>query len=77
MNRLLAAFEAQIRRSAKDEGEARRKLDQLAAEPPEVRRKRVAELRAGRAAGSARGRMTAEDADALVARLAAADAMYG
>lgn len=77
LNRLLAAFEAQIRRSAKDEDAARRTLAEFAAEPRELRRQRLAEARQGRTSVVTAGRMSEDDAEALVARLAAADAAFG
>lgn len=73
---MLAAFEATIRRSAKDESDVKRTMAALAAEPPEVRKQRRADALAGRAAPATAGRMSVEDAEAMMARFAAADAMF-
>lgn len=73
---MLAAFEATIRRNAKDDGDAKRTLAALAAEPIEVRRERRAAERAGILAPGS-GRMTVDDAEAMLARFAAADAAFG
>lgn len=74
LNRLLAAFEAQLRQGAKDEAEWRRTQGLLTAEPKEVRDERRAAARAG--APPAAGRTTVDDAEAMIARFALADAMY-
>lgn len=79
LNRLLAAFEASLRRGAKDESESQRLQAQLTAEPPEVRARRRKEARQAAASGRAapgRGTMSVDAAEALMARFAAADAMY-
>jgi len=73
---MLAAFEAQMRRVAKDESEAKRTMAALTAEPPEVRRQRREAARAGARAPSG-GRMTVDSAEAMLARFAAAEALYG
>ena len=77
LNRLLAAFEVSLRRSAKDDNEWQRLQAQLTAEPLDVREKRRKESReaalSGRSAPS-RGVMSVEAAEALMARMAAADA---
>lgn len=76
---MLAAFEATMRRGAKDESEWRRTQSQLTAEPKEVRDRRREESRqaalSGRPAPS-RGGMSATAAEALVAQFAASDAAY-
>lgn len=69
---MLAAFEATMRRNAKDEAEWKRTYAMLSAEPPEHRKKRRA---AG--AGPSPSGMTVADAEAMMARFAAADALYG
>ena len=74
---MLAAFEAMIRRNAKDEKEAKRTLAALAAEPLEVRRERRAAEKAGTVAPGTGGRMTVDDAEAMLARFVAADAAFG
>jgi hypothetical protein len=70
---MLAAFEATVRRNAKDEADWNRTYTMLSAEPPHVKRQRLA-------AGSKQApaaRMTVEGAEAMLARFAAADAAYG
>jgi hypothetical protein len=76
LNQLLAAFEATLRRNAKDDAEWRRVSAQLTAEPKEAREKRRQQAASGRAA-PAGGSLTEDAAQALMARFAAADAMYG
>jgi hypothetical protein len=76
LNLLLAAFEASLRRSAKDEAEHRRLQAQLTAEPREVREERRRAAAAGRAVPSGSG-MSVECAEAMLARFAAADASFG
>lgn len=73
---MLAAFEAQLRRSAKDESEAKRTMAALAAEPSEIRRQRREAARTGAQAAPG-GRMTVDAAEAMMARFAAAEALYG
>lgn len=75
LNRLLAAFEAQLRQSAKDEQSWLRTQAALSAEPREVREERRAAARSGRMPPAATG-MTVDSAEAMIARFAAADAMY-
>lgn len=70
---MLAAFEATMRRNAKDEAEWRRTYTTLTAEPPEVRKQRLA---TGRRADGA-GRMSVDGAEAMLARIAAAEAVFG
>lgn len=77
LNQMLAAFEATIRRSAKDESDAKRTLAALAAEPIEVRKQRREAERAGRVAPGGGGRMTVDDAESMLARFAAAEAAFG
>lgn len=73
---LLAAFEASLRQSAKDESAWQRMYAELAAEPREERAaRRAAVTRAPASPGS--GRMGVSDAEAMLARFAASDAQYG
>lgn len=74
---MLAAYEASIRRGAKDENDAKRTMSALAAEPPDVRRERKAAERAGTRSMGSGGGMTVDDAEAMLARFAAADAAFG
>jgi len=74
---MLAAFEASVRRGAKDESEAKRTMAALAAEPPDVRRERKAAERSGKVAPGGGVGMTVDDAEAMLARFAAADAAFG
>lgn len=76
LNRMLAAFEATIRRSAKDENDAKRTLAALAVEPPEVRKQRREAERSGALAPGGGARMSVDEAEAMMARFAAADAMF-
>ena len=81
LGQLLAAFEATLRQHSKDEAAWNRTLAALTAEPKEVRDARLAEAKAAAAAGApppeAPGRMTLDDAEAMLARFAASDAQYG
>lgn len=81
LGQLLAAYEATLRQNSKDEAAWNRTLATLTAEPKEVREQRLAETRAAVAAGEpvpeAPGRMSVDDAEALLARFAASDAQYG
>lgn len=70
---MLAAFEATIQRNAKDENAAQRIMAALTAEPPEVRKQR----RTQGSAVPAAGRMSVDDAEAMLARFAATDAAFG
>ena len=74
---MLAAFEATVQRNAKDESAAARTMAALAAEPPEVRRERRAAQKAGVAAPAGAGRLSVDDAEAMLTRFAAADAAFG
>lgn len=74
---MLAAFEAQLKRSAKDDAAWRRTESLLRAEPKEVREERRRSVAAGRPVLPAGGGMTVDDAEALLARFAASDAMFG
>ncbi|AKA61743.1 hypothetical protein AVT62_gp05 [Streptomyces phage TP1604] len=78
---MLAAFEATLRQNSKDEAAWNRTLAALTAEPPEVRAERREAVRAAAAAGvplpESPGRMSVDDAEALLARFAASDAQYG
>uniref|UniRef100_A0AAU7GYJ3 Uncharacterized protein n=1 Tax=Streptomyces phage Geonosis TaxID=3158856 RepID=A0AAU7GYJ3_9CAUD len=81
LGQLLAAYEATLRQHSKDEAAWNRTLAALTAEPKEVRAERLAETRAAVAAGTAPpeapGRMTLDDAEAMLARFAASEAQYG
>jgi hypothetical protein len=73
---MLAAFETSIRKSSKDDADWRRKRGELYAEPKEIREAR----RRAAASGTqeqAPERMSVDDAEALLARFAASDALYG
>lgn len=74
---MLAAFEATLKRGAKDDAAAQRVMAALSAEPLELRKQRRAAERAGTQAPGTGGRMTVDDAEAMMARFAAADAAYG
>lgn len=74
---MLAAFEVTMRQSSKDEAAWRRTHAALVAEPKEVREERRRNERAGKAAPAAPGRMSVEDAEAMLARFAASDARFG
>lgn len=67
---MLAAYEAQLRQGAKDEADWQRMLSQLTVEPIEVRRERR------RTGDSGAGRMSVDDAEAMIARMMAADAAF-
>ena len=72
---MLAAYESALRQGAKDEGAWRRLQSQVYAEPAEVRKQRK---RAGAETATPNpGRMSVGDAEALLARMAASDAMFG
>lgn len=72
LHRLLAAYEVQIRQGCKDDAEWKRTEANLTREPEGVRRER----RRNPGAGPPPGRMTVEDAEAMLARMEAADASY-
>lgn len=75
LHRLLAAFEAAVRQNSKDEAAWNRTYAALTAEPREVREERRKAAADGRTP-SAAGRMSVDAAEAMLARFAAADAMY-
>ena len=80
LNRLLAAYEAALRRGAKDEAEWRRTQAQLTAEPKEVREQRLKEARqrpSGGRTAPVRSGMSVSDARALLSAFSADDARYG
>lgn len=81
LGQLLAAFEATLRQHSKDEAAWNRTLTSLTAEPKEVREERLAAARdaavAGKPPPEAPGRMTVDDAEALLARFTASEAQYG
>ena len=81
LGQLLAAYEATLRQHAKDEAAWNRTLAALTAEPKEVREERRAATRAAVAAGApppeAPGRLTVDDAEAMLARFTASEAQYG
>lgn len=80
---MLSAYEVTLKQGCKDEAEWNRLRGQLYAEPKEVRDRRRADTvaaaknRQAPSRGAASGRMSAGDAEAMIARLAAADARYG
>lgn len=74
---MFAAFEAMIRRNSKDEAEAKRTLAALSVEPAEVRKQRREAEKAGTLAPGTGARMTVDDAEAMMARFAAAEAAFG
>lgn len=79
LNRMLAAFEASLRRGAKDDAEWQKLQGQLTAVPTEVREKQRQEARQAAASGRtapARGIMSVDAAEALMARFAATDAQF-
>lgn len=75
LNQLLAAFEATMRQSAKDEASWRRTQQSMMAEPKHVRDERKRAAATGQA--SNRMGMSVTDAEALLASFAASDAQYG
>lgn len=77
LNTMLAAFEVQIRKGAKDEKDAARTTAALSAEPIEVRKQRREAERAGKVAPGGGARMTVDAAEAMLARFAAADEAFG
>lgn len=80
---LLAAYEFTLKQGCKDEAAWRRIHGQIYAEPKEVREERraatVAAAQSRRAAPAAAtgGRMSVDDAEAMLARFAATDARFG
>lgn len=82
LHQLLAAYEAALKQGAKDDAAWRRVHGQLYAEPKEVKQERVAAARTapataiGQQAG-ARGAMTLDSVEALLAGASARDAQYG
>lgn len=72
---MFAAFEAALKQAAKDESEWSRTEQGLYAEPPEVKKARLA---GGPSMGlePTRGRMSVGEAEAMLARFAATDATY-
>lgn len=73
LKQLLAAYEATLRRSAKDEAAWKRTRSEIYAEPPASKRRRLA---SGGGEQQARGRMSVGDAEAMLSRMALADAAY-
>ena len=72
---MLSAYESALRQSCEDEAECDRLRGQLYAEPPEVRRARVA---AGRAApAEQRVGLTSDAVAALLSSAAEQDSLYG
>ncbi|ATN93745.1 hypothetical protein SEA_ABT2GRADUATEX2_5 [Streptomyces phage Abt2graduatex2] len=78
---MLAAYEATLRQHSKDEAAWNRTLAGLTAVPKEVREEQRAMARAAAATGGPppepAGRMTVDDAEAMLARFAASEAQYG
>lgn len=79
LHQLLAAYEAALKQGAKDESAWRRVHGQLYAEPVEVKKERVAAARTAvrQDEPPARGAMTLDSVEALLAGAAARDAQYG
>lgn len=75
LNQLLAAYEAALRQSSKDESAWRSTRAKLYAEPKGVREARIAEQRESQA--PSRMAMSVGDAEAMLARFAASDAAFG
>lgn len=80
----MAAYEVALQQAAKDEAAWRRTRTQLYLEPKEVKRERVAQRRRSQATTDpqsdeqpARGAMTLDSVEALLAGVAARDAQYG
>ncbi|AMD42746.1 hypothetical protein SEA_XKCD426_5 [Streptomyces phage Xkcd426] len=76
-NQLFAAFESDLRQHSKDESAWRRTQQELMAEPKEVREERKRVAASGQRPADQPGRMTVDDAEALLARFAASDAAFG
>ena len=72
---MFAAFETALKQASKDEAEWRKTEAGLYAEPPELKRARLAGQ--VKAAEPKRNRMSVGDAEAMLARFAASDAAYG
>lgn len=80
LQQLVSAYEVTLQQGAKDEAAWRKIHTQLYAEPAEVKKERMAARRAGPAAVSAapaRGAMTLDSVEALLAGASARDAQYG
>lgn len=80
LQQLVSAYEVTLQQGAKDEAAWRKMHTQLYAEPAEVKKERVAARQAEAAAGRtapARGAMTLDSVEALLAGVAARDAQYG
>lgn len=79
LNRLLGAYEASLRQSAKDPADWKKTEREIYQPPREVLRAQQAARRRGTAAPVAggRGSMSVAAAESFVARLAAADTRYG
>lgn len=89
LNQLLSAYLVTLKAGCKEEADWQRMAGQLAAEPLEVRqarldgqRKQMLAQLEGRTqpvpqAPAQAGAMSADDAEAMLARMAAADAQYG
>jgi hypothetical protein len=84
LNQLLAAYLVTLKQGCKDEAAWHRLEQQLTAEPMEVRKARLeAQMKArqqalkDRLARPQAGAITLDDAEAMLARMAAQDAQYG
>lgn len=87
LNQLLSAYLVTLKAGCKEEADWNRLRGQLEAEPLEVRQARLEEQRKqmldqlnGKKVPQAppqAGAMSADDAEAMLARMAAADAQYG
>ena len=80
LGQLLAAYEATLRQHSKDEAAWNRTRQALTAEPKEVRDARRQAAKVAAAAGAPppepAGQLTVDDAEAMLARFAASDALY-
>lgn len=80
---MLSAYEVTLRQGCKDEAAWRRIHGQIYAEPKEVRDERrratvtAAQQRRTRPEQEQSGRPSADDVEAMLARMAAQDAQYG
>jgi hypothetical protein len=81
LGQLLAAFEAAVKQSSKDEATWNRTYQVLTAEPKQVRDERLKAVREAALTGAERpeapSRMSVQDAEAMLARFAASDAQFG
>lgn len=74
LNTMLSAFEVTLKKSAKDDATWRRTHAEIYAEPREVQIERRRQVASGQAPA---GGMRMDEAEAMLARFAASDAMFG